>query len=166
MRPSLLFALLIFLPILTVLYVNAEVLAEPSHEQKIERKYLPELKRIAVPSLIMQLKKADAEGCVIPLDSLSLIEPHRLLDAKIMNRPAGHVHPALLDERYYDLGEGGYRERDKLAYLEELRNGRHYLIRDARKNRPEVVLSYVFGGSFLLRALLHRLFPIHFFDHV
>lgn len=147
MRPSRLLLPVIVLLFSSISDVNAEELSELSREQRIERKYIPELKRIAVPSLIMQLKKADAEGCVIPLDSLSLIEPHRLLDAKIMNRPAGHVHPALLDERYYDLGEGGYRERNKLAYLEELRNGRHYLIRDARKNRPEVVLSYVFGGT-------------------
>lgn len=166
MRPSRLLLPVIILLSSSISHVNAEVIAKPSHEQKIERKYIPELKRIAVPSLIMQLKKADAEGRVIPLESFSRIEPHRLLDTNILNRPAGHVHPALLDERYYDLGEGGYRERNKLAYLEELRNGRHYLIRDARKNRPEVVLSYVFGGSFLLRALLHRLFPIHFFDHV
>ncbi|PKL32887.1 MAG: hypothetical protein CVV45_10390, partial [Spirochaetae bacterium HGW-Spirochaetae-10] len=91
------------LPVIVLLsfsisHVNAEVIAESSHDQRIEQ----EAKRYAVPSLVNLLKKADAEGRVIPLESFSRIEPHRLLDTNILSRPAGHVHPALLDERYFN----------------------------------------------------------------
>lgn len=116
---------------------NAEKVNELSREQKIEQ----EVKRYAVPSLVEVLKKADAEGRVIPLESFSLTEPHRLLEAEIMSRQAGHVHPALLDERYYAVTEDRESQKD-LSYMEELRDRLYYVILDAEFRRPEFAFTF------------------------
>ncbi len=142
MRPSRLLLPIIVLLSSSISHVNAEVIAEPSREQRIEQ----EVKRYAVPSLVKLLKKADAEGRVIPLESFSLTEPHRLLDAEIMSRPAGHVHPALLDERYYAVTEDRESQKD-LSYMEELEDGLYYVILDSESHRPQFALCFQIWDS-------------------
>ncbi|KAB2931121.1 MAG: hypothetical protein F9K24_14295 [Leptonema illini] len=133
MRPSRLLLPVIVLLSSSISDVNAEVIEEPSHDQRIEQ----EVKRYAVPSLVELLKKADAEGRVIPLESFSLTEPHRLLDAEILSRPAGHVHPALLDERYYNANT------EVESVSDELRKRFNYLILDSEgRQRPEIALDF------------------------
>lgn len=142
MRPSRLLLPVIILLSSSISHVNAEVIAKPSHDPKIEQ----EVKRYAVPSLVNLLKKADAEGRVIPLESFSLTEPHRLLDAEIMSRPAGHVHPALLDERYYAVTEDRESQKD-LSYMEELEDGLYYVILDSESRRPQFALCFQIWDS-------------------
>jgi len=142
MRPSRLLLPVIVLLSSSISDVNAEVIEEPSHDQRIEQ----EVKRYAVPSLVELLKKADAEGRVIPLESFSLTEPHRLLDAEILSRPAGHVHPALLDERYYAVTEDRESQKD-LSYMEELEDGLYYVILDSESHRPQFALCFQIWDS-------------------
>jgi hypothetical protein len=137
MTPSRLLVSILLLLISSLLYGNAENVNELSREQKIEQ----EVKRYAVPSLVEVLKKADAEGRVIPLESFSLTEPHRLLEAETMSRQAGHVHPALLDERYYAVTEDRESQKD-LSYMEELRDRLYYVILDAEFRRPEFAFTF------------------------